>query len=162
MDRGEFEIVLPPTELRPFVRRYLYANRKLNGALTFHGKPTGYAFFCNFLQVPTVTYGTIDGRRFVPKRFFIVGQTVEHDVRYYHAHALELLICELAATAPLRLLGIEGKKTFSLAASLEEAAPRLTSVAREEFARGPKGSREQHIAEANAFFARLAENALPP
>ena len=47
MDPSEVEIVVPPEALRPFVRRYLYANRLLAEPLTVRPKPTGYHYFLN-------------------------------------------------------------------------------------------------------------------
>jgi AraC-like DNA-binding protein len=162
MERGDFEIVTPPDELQPFVRRYLYANRPLKTGLVFDGKPTGYAYFCNFFESPKGTYGVIDGRRFEPEHLFLIGQTLEHDVHYHHAHALELLICELAATAPFRLFGIAGSRVFGMASSFEEAVPPCADFARDCFRLGRSSSREGHIAEANAFFSQMSERASPP
>ena len=45
--RREFEIFPAPAELRPFVRRYMYANQALTEPLVLHPKPTGYCYFSN-------------------------------------------------------------------------------------------------------------------
>jgi AraC-like DNA-binding protein len=162
MDRGDFEIVLPPDELRPFVRRYLYANRPLRSPLTLRGKPTGYAYFCNFFEEPDGTHCVIDGRLLEPKHLFLVGQTLEHDIRYHHAGALKLIICELAATAPRRLFGIPGDRVFGMACAFEEAAPQYAALARGCLVQSRGAARDRHVAEANAFFSRLQEHASPP
>jgi len=47
MDAGEVEIVVPSEASRPFVRRYLYANRRLDAPVTVRPKPTGYSYFLN-------------------------------------------------------------------------------------------------------------------
>ena len=48
MDAAEFEMVLPPESLRPFVRRYMHANRRFDAPLDVRPKPTGYTYFSNF------------------------------------------------------------------------------------------------------------------
>lgn len=48
MDAADFKIVAPPEAIRPFARRYLYANRRLSSPLTLRPKPTGYSYLSNF------------------------------------------------------------------------------------------------------------------
>jgi len=162
MERGEFEIIVPPEELRPFVRRYLYANRKLEAGATFNAKPTGYAYFSNFFGAQGGDYGIIDGRRFKREnRWSFFGQITDHDVAFYHAQSLQLIAGELTATAHHRLFGISGSRVLGLAAPLEEVAPEAALIARECFALGTGASRDDHVEEANTFVSRLAARALP-
>lgn len=162
MERGDFESILPPEQLRPFVRRYLYANRLLSSGATFHAKPTGYAYFSNFFGRYGGDHGIIDGRTFERvSRWFFFGQITDHDVAFHHAQSLQLIAGELTATAHYRPFGISGPRVLGLAVSLEEAAPRAASLARECFVLGAEASHEDHVAEANRFVSRLAEHALP-
>ncbi len=162
MERGDFEIILPPERLRPFVRRYLYANRLLQAGVTFHAKPTGYAYVSNFFGQYGGDRGTVDGRAFErTSRFFFFGQITDHEASFYHAQSLQIIACELTATAHERLLGIAGKRILGLAASLDEAAPDIAPVARECLVLGDEAGRDEHVAEMNAFISRLAERALP-
>jgi AraC-like DNA-binding protein len=162
MERGDFEIIPPPEHLRPFVRRYLYANRLLQSGATFHAKPTGYAYVSNFFGRYGGDRGTIDGRAFQRRsRFFVFGQITDHEVCFHHAQSLQLIVCEMTATAHHRLLGISGERALGLAAALEEAAPGLAPIARECFVLGAEAARDDHVGEANVFVSRLAERALP-
>jgi AraC-like DNA-binding protein len=162
MERGDFQIVAPPERLRPFARRYLYANRLLQSGVTFRAKPTGYAYVSNFFGRIDGDWGSIDGRRFerTSRRFFF-GQIADHDARFHHARGLQLIVCELSATGHHRLLGLPGSRVFGLAAAVREAAPDAAAVARECFVLGADASRDEHVAEMNAFLARLAETARP-
>lgn len=161
MERGDFEIVSPPDALRPFVRRYLYANRMLESGIVFRGAPTGYAYVTNFFGRGGA-WGTINGRVFdrVTRRF-LFGQVTDHEVTFHHAHSLELIVCELTATGHHRLFGIDGQRILGLAEPLDVAAPAQAALAQECFVLGPDAPREAHVAEANAYFSRLAERALP-
>jgi len=162
MEQGDFEIIVPPDALRPFVRRYLYANRTLEAGATFHAKPTGYSYFSNFFGDQGGDYGIINGRRFERQvRWFFFGQITDHDVTFHHARSLQLIAGELTATAHYRLLGISGAHILGLAAPLEDAAPDAASLARECFIRGTEASRDEHIEETNDFVSRLAERARP-
>lgn len=162
MERGEFEIVVPPDELRPFVRRYLYANRPLEAGMTFHAKPTGYTYFSNFFGQYGGDHGMIDGRAFERvSRWFFFGQITDHEVMFHHAQSLQLIAGELTATGHHRLFGISGRRVLGLAVSLQEAAPEYAPLARECFVLGAEASRDDHVAEANTFVSRLAEHALP-
>jgi AraC-like DNA-binding protein len=162
MERGDFEIVPVPQRLRPFVRRYLYANRVLESGVTFHAKPTGYAYVSSFFGRYGGDHGIIDGRRFErTSRFFFFGQITDHAVAFHHAQSLQLIAGELTATGHHRLFGLSGPRVLGLAAALEEAAPGVAPLARACFALGAGAARDDHVAEANAFFSRLAEHAAP-
>lgn len=162
MERVELETILPPEPLRPFVRRYLYANRRLASPVTFNGSPTGYSYFSNFLGQAGDASGSLNGRAFERvTRWFLFGQTTDHQARFHHANSLRLIVGELAATGHHRLFGMSGQKILGLAAPLEEAAPEKVALARQCFVLGPESSEADHVAEANAFFCRLAEQALP-
>lgn len=162
MEGAELETILPPSKLRPFVRRYLYANRPLRSELVFQGKPTGYAYFSSFFGRSRNERGSIDGRPFERiSRWFLFGQVTDQDVRFHHATSLRLIIAELTATGHHRLFGLSGQRILGLAASLDEAAPDKVMIARECFVLGEEASRDEHVAEANACFARLAGRALP-
>lgn len=162
MERGDFEIVSPPERLRPFVRRYLYANRLLQSGVTFHAKPTGYAYFSNFFGQYGGDRGIMDGRAFERvSPWFFFGQITDHDVSFHHAQSLQLIAGELTATAHHRLFGISGRRVLGLAVPLHEAAPDQAPLARECFVLGAEAARDDHVAEANAFASRLAEHALP-
>lgn len=162
MERGEFEIVLPPAHLRPFVRRYLYANRRLQSGVVFHAKPTGYAYLTNFFGQIAGNYGWINRRRFdATSRWFLLGQISGHELRFHHEQSLELIVCELTATGHQRLFGISGRRVLGLAAPLPEVAPNYIPLARECFILGNDAGRDDHLMEANTFFSRAAENADP-
>jgi AraC-like DNA-binding protein len=162
MERGDFEIIPPPEHLRPFVRRYLYANRLLQAGVTFHAKPTGYTYLSNFFGRYGGDRGMMDGRPFErTSRFFFFGQITNHDVSFYHAQSLQLIACELTATAHERLLGIAGERVLGLAAPLDDSAPDIAPVADACFVLGAEAGRDDHVSEANAFFSHLAERALP-
>ncbi len=153
---------MPPAELRPFVRRYLYVNRTLETGVTFQARPVGYSYFSNFFQMPKGGYGIVDGRKVERKtQWFLLGQILYQDVYFHHAHRLGYLAGELTPTAPYRLFGIPGKKIFGLACSFEDAAPHLVPLARECFVFDAAVSRDDHVREGNAFFSRLAEQASP-
>jgi len=162
MERGNFEIIVPPAEIRPFVRRYLYANRALQDGLTIHAKPTGYSYLSSFFGRHSPDYGIIDGRRFERKtRWFLFGRMVDHQVTFHHAESLELLVCELTATAHQRLFGISGERIVGMASAFDEAAPHRLELARACFKLDANASRDDHVAEGNSFFSRLSESALP-
>ncbi len=162
MEPRNFEPVSASEELRPWVRRYLYANRMLRSDLTIHAKPTGYSYFSNFFGVNGGDGGVINGRAFDRvSRWFLYGQTSDHDVYFHHRRALQLIVTELSATAHHRLFGIPGHRILGLAAEFEDVAPDQALIAREFFTLGPEAARDDHVREADGFFLRLAENALP-
>lgn len=160
MRSGDFEIVTPPEEVRPFVRRYLYGNRRLASPMIVQAKPTGYTYLSNFFGQSSGDYGEVDGLRFArDERWYLYGQNFGHEVTFCHAQSLEILVCELTPTAHHRLLGIPGAQIVGFAGSLSTVAPQQECVARECFKLGVEASRDEHCAEANAFISRLAENA---
>lgn len=162
MERVELETILPPEPLRPFVRRYLYANRRLSSDVTFRGSPTGYAYFARFLGRPGNSRGSIDGRDFKRvTRWFLFGQITAHRALFHHSKSLRLIIGELGATGHHRLFGIPGRRILGLAAPLDEVAPETTALARACFTLGATASKAEHVTEANAFFDRLAIRSRP-
>lgn len=158
----DFEEVQAPGELRPWVRRYLYANRPLASDLNVQAKPTGFCYFVNFFGGNRGDYLTID-RRVVSRRtrWFLCGQITDHDLRFCHRHSLRVTIAELTATGHHRLFGTAGSEILGLAAELADIAPERACLAGRCFSLGPGGSRDGHVAQANAFFTRLAERCLP-
>lgn len=162
MERGEFEIVPASDWLQPFVRRHLYVNRPLKAEIVLHAKPTGYAYFSNFFGRNSRDFGIIDGLHFTrTDRWFLFGQIVDHDVHFHHVDSMEIIACELTATAPYRLFGFGGGKILGMASAFETAAPHLAALARECFRLGADASREEHVAEAERFFALLVPQAAP-
>jgi AraC-like DNA-binding protein len=154
------EIVLAPQELAPFVRRYMYINRRLEAPMVVRPKPTGYTYFSNMFGGPSVYYVIVDGETFPQaSQWHLPGQIVDHDITVHHPVIHQALYCELSATCLYRLFGVPGEQTTGKAPALFELAPDLEGVARRHFVRGPESSRDEHIAEANAFFAELAERA---
>ena len=172
MDPGEVETVVPPEALRPFVRRYLYANRLLAVPLTVRPKPTGYHYFLNNFGLSSSDISSppgdlrsvmavVDGYEFpFRSRWHISGQIMDHDI-VVRFRDLQIIFCELAATAFHRLFGVPGARLTGKSQPLYEVAPDLEQVARDLFVRGPDASRDEHVAEANAFFLALAERAGP-
>jgi AraC-like DNA-binding protein len=177
VDPADVEIIVPTEALRPFVRRYLYANRRLDAPVTVRPKPTGYTYFSNIfglsgdgsaaaagetLPRPTRWHAMVDGEEFpFLSRWTFAGQIMDHDIVVRHAEAIEVLFCELAATGLYRLFGVPGARITGKPPTLAELAPQFEPLARAHFVRGAEASREEHVAEANAFFLALAERAGP-
>ncbi len=158
----ELEIVAAPQPLRPFVRRYLYANSRLPSPLIFRPKPTGYTYFSHIFghwRGHTIRIGSEQFER--AARRYLFGQVVDHDVSFRVAEAAEMLVCELTPTAHHRLFGISGPAIVGIKRPLADIAPQQESLARDYFVLGPEASRCDHMAEANAYFARLAAAAAP-
>src|SRR5215475_7113762 len=176
MDAGEVEIVVPSEAIRPFVRRYLYANRRLDAPVTVQPKPTGYSYFLNNFGLSSSDFAgpggeprpahslvaVVDGRD-VPflSRWHISGQIMDHAIEVRFSDRLQIVFCELAASALSRLFGIPGARMTGLSQPLPAVAPHVKARARAHFVCGPEASREEHVAEANAFFLALAERAGP-
>lgn len=162
MRPGDFEIVAPSEMVRPFVRRYLYANHRLASPIIVHAKPTGYTYFSNFFGRSSGDYGEVDGVRFArDERWYLYGQNFGQVVTFCHAQSLELLVCELTPTANYRLLGIAGAGIVGIAGALSSLAPQPERIARDYFKLGVEASRDEHIAEADTYFLKLAETAAP-
>jgi AraC-like DNA-binding protein len=162
MDAADVEIVATPEAIKPFVRRYLYANRRLAAPVTVRPKPTGYTYFHNSFGLCGPDLVVVDGE-ILPNRsrWHLPGQIMDHDILIRHAESMQVLYCELAATGLYRLFGVPGARTTGKAPTLAELAPAFEPVARAHFVRGPEANREEHVAEANAFFLALAERAGP-
>ena len=79
----------------------------------------------------------------------------------HHGDSHRALYCELSATAHHRLFGVAGEHMAGKAPALAEVAANFEALAREHFVLGPQASRDQHVAEANAFFHALAGQAGP-
>lgn len=162
MDPADVEMVPAPEALRPFVRRYVYANRPLAAPLAFMPKPTGYIYFANLFGEAPADFVTVDGQRFpLHSRFHFAGQIADHDIAVHHAEGQNSLYCELAATGSHRLFGVPGDRTTGQAPALAAVAPEIEPLARAHFTLGIEGTREAHVAEGNAFFTALAERAAP-
>jgi AraC-like DNA-binding protein len=162
LDPTEFEIVLPPEALRPFLRRYLYAVRASAGPVVIRPKPTGYTYFSNFLEVSPAGYFTINGKKNDPVgRWYLPGQIVDHEIEVRIERSDLVIFCEFAATGRHRLLGLPGDRFVGESPSLIEACPEYEPIAHACFTAAPGAPRSVHLAEVNAFFARLAEQARP-
>src|SRR5262245_35154526 len=118
MDAAEAEIVAAPEALTPFVRRFLYINRRLEAPVTVHPKPTGYTYFVNYFGSPPDLVA-VDGEP-VPllARWHLPGQIADHDIVLQQADIMQVLFCELAATGLYRLFGIPGARTIGKAPPL--------------------------------------------
>jgi AraC-like DNA-binding protein len=153
-------MVPAPEQLRPFVRRYMYINQRLEAAMVVRPKPTGYTYFANFFGGPAAYYVVIDGQTYPQSsRWHLPGQIVDHDIAVHHSDNHQALYCELSATGLYRLFGIPGEQTTGKAPALLDIAPDSEPLARQHFTRGPECARDEHIAEANAFFSALAKRA---
>ena len=160
MDPDGIEIVPAPEELRPVVRRYMYLNQRLEEPMVVRPKPTGYTYFANFFGDPPGYYVVIDGQIYPQSsRWHLPGQIVDHDIAVHHPNNHQALYCELSATGLHRLFGVPGEQTTGKAPPLFEIAPDFEALARQHFIRGPESTRDEHIAEANAFFLALAKRA---
>jgi AraC-like DNA-binding protein len=175
MDPSEVDTILPPEALRPFLRRYLYANRLLETPLLVRPKPTGYPYLLNNFglwgdapgaarrePMASRSFAVVDGESFpFLSPWHISGQIMDHDIVLHFVDHLQILFCEFAATGPYRLFGIPGARLTGRTQPLTVVAPEVERLVRTHFVRGPEGSREDHVAEANAFFLAAAEHAGP-
>jgi hypothetical protein len=162
MDPDGIEIVPASEELRPFVRRYMYVNRRLQAPLVVRPKPTGYTYFVHFLRPPPAAHVVVDGHASpLDSRWHFAGQIVDHDIVVRHEKAHQALYCELSATGQHRLFGAPGEATTGKAPPLCEVANDVENLARERFTLGPDATRDEHVGQANAFFQALAQRAAP-
>ncbi|HEY7552952.1 MAG TPA: helix-turn-helix domain-containing protein [Hyphomicrobiaceae bacterium] len=160
MQPTDVDIVPAPEHLRPFVRRYMYANRRLESELAVRPKPTGYTYFANCFGDLPAYHVVVDGQAFPQSsRWHLPGQIVDHDIVVHHPDRHQMLYCELSATGLYRLFGVPGERTAGRAPPLPEIGAEFDALARRHFVRGPDDTREEHIAEADAFFTALAERA---
>jgi AraC-like DNA-binding protein len=162
VDLSDVEILPAPGHLGRFVRRYMYANRRLRAPLVVRPKPTGYTYFANCFAGPFAYSAVVDGQP-VPQcsRWHLPGQIIHHDITVHHPDVQQILYCELTATGLYRLFGVPGKQTTGRMPPLSEIGETFEALARKHLVRGPEGTRDQHIEEANAFFAALAESSHP-
>jgi AraC-like DNA-binding protein len=162
MDPTDVEMVPAPEELRPFVRRYMYVNQRLEEPMVVRPKPTGYTYLANFFGAPAAYYVVVDGQTYPQSsRWHLPGQIVDHDIAVHHPNSHQALYCELSATGLHRLFGVPGEQTTGKAPPLFEIGAEFEALAHQHFIRGPESSRDEHIAEANVFFRALAERARP-
>jgi AraC-like DNA-binding protein len=160
MDASDVEMIPAPERLRPFVRRYIYANRPLETPLIIRPKPTGYTYFANRFGSIDTDFVVVDAHKSpLDSRWYFAGQIVDHDITVHRSQRHEVLYCELAATAVHRLFDVPAERITGKAPSLGEIKLELESVAREHFVLGPASARDEHVEEANAFFLALAERA---
>jgi AraC-like DNA-binding protein len=177
MDATDVEIIDAPQALKPFVRRYLYGNRRFAAPVTVRPKPTGYIYFSNNFGLSERDFAVVDGAA-VPRhsrwvatvdgeafpfrsRWHIAGQIMDHDIAVRYDEGIQVLFGELAATGLQRLFGVPGARITGRPPPLAELAPDFEQLARKCFVRGPEASRDEHVAEANSFFLALAERADP-
>src|SRR5262245_60122602 len=162
MDASDVQIVAAPESLRPFVRRYMYANRQLEAPLIVRPKPTGYIYFSNRFGSVDTDFIVVDSQKFpLDSRWHFAGQIVDHDIAVHRPERHEVLFCELSATALHRLLDVPGEHITGKPPRLSDIRPELEPLAREHFVLGPTSARDDHVEEANAFFLALAERAGP-
>jgi AraC-like DNA-binding protein len=162
MEASDVEMIPAPERLRPFVRRYMYANRPLETPLTIRPKPTGYIYFSNRFGNTDTDFVVVDGQKCpLDSRWHFAGQIVDHDIAVHRAQRHEVLYCELSATAFHRLFDVPGERITGKPPRLSDIRPELGPLAREHFVLGPTSAREQHVEEANTFFLALAERARP-
>lgn len=162
MDPSEFVMALPPEHLRPFLRRYLYAAHRIDGPIDIRPKPTGYIYFANVMEQDAGDHVVVDGRHgSLHSRWHFAGQIVDHDIVVHLERGDRVIFCEFTATGLHRLFGLPGDSFVGAAPALSDMRPDLEPLARACFVAGPSAPREEHVAEANAFFTRLAGTALP-
>jgi AraC-like DNA-binding protein len=160
MDASDVEMIPAPERLRPFVRRYLYTNQPLDAPLIIRPKPTGYIYFSNRFGSIDTNFVVVDGQKSpLDSRWHFAGQIVDHDITVHHSQRHEVIYCELSATALQRLFNVPGERITGKAPRLDEIRPELESLARAHFVLGPRGTRDEHVEEANAFFLALAQRA---
>ena len=135
------------------------ANRRLETALVVRPKPTGYTYFANVFA----DFGlVVDGRTFHSRAgWYLPGQIVDHEIAVHHQERHQALYCELSSTGLYRLFGVPGEETTGKTPLLAEIGGDFESIARQHFVLGPEGTRDEHIAEANAFLLALAKRAGP-
>src|SRR5690349_10989875 len=75
LDPTEFEMVLPPEALRPYLRRYIHAKHPFDGPIKVRPKPTGYTYFSYFFGHSTQDRFVIDRRTIVRESpWYLAGQ----------------------------------------------------------------------------------------
>ena len=165
MEATDFEIVPAPEATRPFVRRFMYANRRLDAPFVMRPKPTGYIYFSNAFnssQSGPNWQAMIDGEQHPSQsRWNIAGQIVDHDIAVHVTDQLQVIFCELSATATHRLFGLPGITMTGKVLPLFTAGADFETLARRCFVSGPENTRDGHMAEATAFFEALIARAAP-
>jgi AraC-like DNA-binding protein len=162
MDPSDVEMIPAPERLRPFVRRYMYANQQFEGPLIIRPKPTGYIYFSNRFGSIDTNFVVVDGQKSpLDSRWHFAGQIVDHDITVHHSQRHEVIYCELSATALQRLFNVPGERITGKAPRLDKIRPEFESLARRHFVIGPGKARDEYVEEANAFFLALAERASP-
>jgi AraC-like DNA-binding protein len=162
MDGSDIEMVPAPERLRPFVRRYLYANHQFEGPVIIRPKPTGYIYFSNRFGSVDTNFVVVDGHKFpLDSRWHFAGQIIDHDITVHHSQRHEVIYCELSATALHRLFDIPGERITGKAPRLSDMRPEIEPLARAHFVLGPRSARDEHVEEANAFILALAERTGP-
>jgi AraC-like DNA-binding protein len=160
MDAAGFEIITAPEPARPFVRRCMYAIRRLEKPLTLRPKPTGYMYFSRWFGHSRGQGWTVNGVWYPRRsRFQLAGQIVDHEIVVDVHENLQIIFCELAATACHRLFGVPANELTGKAMSLRDVDRKLEMLARRHFVAGSGATREQHMKEVAGFFAALAKGA---
>jgi AraC-like DNA-binding protein len=162
MDASDVEMIPAPEHLRPFVRRYMYANRSLEEPLIIRPKPTGYTYFANRFGSIDTDFVVVDGQKIpLDSRWYIAGQIIDHDITVHRSERHEVLYCELSATALHRLFHVPGERITGKPPRLSDVRAELEPLARKHFALDATRARDEHVEEANTFFLALAEGAGP-
>lgn len=162
MDANDVEIMRAPEHPRPFVRRYMYANRQLEEPLIIRPKPTGYTYFVNRFGSINTDVVVVDGQKTpLDSRWYFAGQIIDHDITVHRSQRHDVIYCELSATALHRLFHVPGERITGKPARLSDIRPELEPLVRKHFVLSATSGRDEHIEEANAFFLALAERAVP-
>src|SRR5262245_18570601 len=126
MDAGEFEILEAPPAARAFVRRCLYANRRLDRPLIMEPKPTGYAYFSNAFGWSDHDTWIIDRRETTRRsRWYLAGHIVDQQIQVTFPEVSQSIFCELTATAPWRLFQLPGPQLIGAAIPVTEMEARF-------------------------------------
>jgi AraC-like DNA-binding protein len=162
MDAAGFEIVAAPEAARPFVRRCMYANHALTEPLTLRPKPTGYMYFSYWFGRSRGDGWTVNGV-WRPRRssYHMAGPIVEHEISVTVRENLQIVLCELGATACQRLFGVPAKALTGIAPPLGSVNQRAAALARRHLVAGSAATRERHVQEIAGFFGALARSARP-
>lgn len=158
MDSDDFKVAMPRSDLRPFVRRYIFANRRLRRPLEIHPKATGYINFANCFGCRDGDFISVDGdRRPRRSRWHFIGQILDHDVVIGHESGVEWIACEFRATGFHRLFHVPGLRITGTVPSLGAVRPDLHEIATGVFTGSEEATQREHLREMDRFLASLAD-----
>ncbi len=102
-----YEIISPPIDLAPFIRRYMYAEISEELETKIRKAPTGFCYFGHVFNGDA--WCVLDGReaRF-PSGFHFSGQVDDRDFYVCHRGTFGHIMAELAPTGAYRLFGKKG------------------------------------------------------